>query len=342
MVSPAAASERGEHVFVGADVVDDGAGLDHAGPAEEHRHAVAAFPLGVLLPAEHRRAAVRPAKGFGPVVGGIHHDGVLLEAECLELVEHLADVAIVFDHAIRIDAQAGLAVRFLLQVREDVHAGGVPPEEERLVRLLGALHEIQRLRRHFLVHGLHALAGERAGVGDAAVRKAVDHPTRTELLLELRALRVVGILRFFLGVQVVEVAEELVEAVRRGQHLVAVAQVVLAELPGDVALRLEQRGDGRVFLPHALGRTRQAHLREAGADGRLPGDEGGAAGGAALLAIPVGEQRAFGREAVNVRRPVAHHAAVVSADVELADVVSPDDQDVRLGILLSSRIAGQK
>jgi len=34
----------------------------------------------------------------------------------------------------------------------------------------------------------------------------------------------------FLGIEVVEVAEELVEAVRRGQGEVAIAQVVLAEL----------------------------------------------------------------------------------------------------------------
>ena len=34
------------------------------------------------------------------------------------------------------------------------------------------------------------------------------------------------------------------------------------------------------------------------------------------------------RDAVDVRRLVAHHAHVVGADVELADVVAPDDQDV--------------
>jgi xanthosine utilization system XapX-like protein len=65
----------------------------------------------------------------------------------------------------------------------------------------------------------------------------VDDAARTELLLELRALRVVGVLGLFLGVQVVEVAEELVEAVVGRQHLVAVAEVVLAELAGHVALR---------------------------------------------------------------------------------------------------------
>jgi hypothetical protein len=47
-------------------------------------------------------------------------------------------------------------------------------------------------------------------------------------------------LRLLLGVQVVEVAEELVEAVVGRQVLVAVAEVVLAELAGHVAVRLEQ------------------------------------------------------------------------------------------------------
>ena len=51
----------------------------------------------------------------------------------------------------------------------------------------------------------------------------------------------------FHRVEVIEIAEELVEAVDRGQELVAVAQVVLAELAGGVALRLERGGDGAGF-----------------------------------------------------------------------------------------------
>ena len=63
--------------------------------------------------------------------------------------------------------------------------------------------------------------------------------------------------RLILGVQVVEVTEELVEAVNRWQELVAVAEMILAELPGRVALRLEQLGDRRVLLRKALFRRRQ-------------------------------------------------------------------------------------
>jgi hypothetical protein len=58
----------------------------------------------------------------------------------------------------------------------------------------------------------------------------VDHAARPEPLLVLWEVllgRVVRKLRLLLGVQVVEVAEELVEAVRGGQVLVQVAEVRL-------------------------------------------------------------------------------------------------------------------
>ena len=75
---------------------------------------------------------------------------------------------------------------------------------------------------------------------------AVDHPARPEPGPEVRELllgRVVVLLGLLLGVEVVEVAEELVEAVVGGQELVAVAEVVLAELAGRVALLLERGRD---------------------------------------------------------------------------------------------------
>ena len=70
-------------------------------------------------------------------------------------------------------------------------------------------------------------------------------------------------LRLLLGVQVVEVAEELVEAVRRRQVLVAVAEVVLPELARRVAERLQQLGDRRVLRLKPVLRTRQPDLAQA-------------------------------------------------------------------------------
>ena len=152
------------------------------------------------------------------------------------------------------------------------------------------------------------------------------------LLAELGSFGIIRMLGLFLGIEVVEIAEEFVEAVVGGQMLVEVAQVIFAELAGHVALGLEQLGHRQVFLLQAFLGARQADLEQPRSERRLAGDERRAAGRAALLAIPVREQRSFFGDAVDVGRLVAHHAAVVGADVPVADVVAPDDEDV--GFLL--------
>ena len=63
----------------------------------------------------------------------------------------------------------------------------------------------------------------------------------------------------------VERAVELVEPVDGGQELIAVAQMVLAELAGGVALGLEQLGDGHVAELEALRRTGHADFGVAAA-----------------------------------------------------------------------------
>jgi hypothetical protein len=87
----------------------------------------------------------------------------------------------VLDHAVGVDAEPGLALGLRLEVREDVHPGGVPPEEEGLVVLLGALvHEVERLdvtsssivSMRFLVSGPVSVM--------PAVGEAVDDAARPE------------------------------------------------------------------------------------------------------------------------------------------------------------------
>src|SRR5208283_5605904 len=46
--------------------------------------------------------------------------------------------------------------------------------------------------------------------------------------------------------------------------------------------------------------------------------------------VPIGEDRAFLGEAVDVEGLVAHHPVAVAADVPVSDVVSPNDEDVWL------------
>src|SRR5262249_31993532 len=51
---------------------------------------------------------------------------------------------------------------------------------------------------------------------------------------------------------------------------------------------------------------------------------------AARLGVVVGEQHALGSQLVEVRRLPGHDAAVVGADVEPADIIAHDYQNVRL------------
>ena len=205
--------------------------------------------------------------------------------------------------------------------------------EERLVVLDRLFHELDARVEEFLVDRLHALDGQRSGVLDLlrAVRvgPAVQHAARPELLLELRVLRIVGILRLLFGVQVIEVAEELIEPVRGRKEFVAIPQVVLAELPGHVAERLQDVGNRRVFRLQSEIGARQTDLGQPRADRRLARDECRAPRGTALLAIPVGKVAPLLGDAVDVRRSIPHDAVVVHADVEPANVISPDDENVR-------------
>jgi hypothetical protein len=62
----------------------------------------------------------------------------------------------------------------------------------------------------------------------------MDHTARTKTPLKGRILRVIHIFRLFFRVEMIEITEELVEAVFSRQELILVAQVILAELPSGV------------------------------------------------------------------------------------------------------------
>src|SRR5262249_11571278 len=168
-----------------------------------------------------------------------------------------------------------------------------------LVGLDLPLDEVDRRAGGLVVDRLHSLPGERPGVLDGLLadlaeawidslivdvgRLALEHAPRAEFRLELRILRVVGMLRLLLGIEVIEVAEELVEAMNRRQELVAVAEMVFAELAGGIAERFQRLGDGDVLCLQAQRRRREADLGHAGTQAGLAGDERGAPRIAALL-----------------------------------------------------------
>src|ERR1700742_4661933 len=68
------------------------------------------------------------------------------------------------DHAVWVDAKAGLALRFSLEAGPDVHPARIEPHEERLFVAIGAIDETHRRIEKFFVDRLHALLGERPGV----------------------------------------------------------------------------------------------------------------------------------------------------------------------------------
>src|SRR6185436_8632749 len=121
----------------------------------------------------------------------------------------------------------------------------------------------------------------------------LHHAARTELCPEGWIFRIVGILRLVLGIQMVKIAEEFVEAVHGRQEFVAVAEMILSELSGRIALRLQKLGDGRIFFRQPLLRRGQSHLQKTRPQRTLTGDESRAPRSTGLLSVIVGEDRAL-------------------------------------------------
>src|SRR5215471_939682 len=145
-----------------------------------------------------------------------------------------------------------------------MHMREVDPDKDRLAGFLLSLDEVHGPTGDVVVDRHHPRLGQRTGVlanlladlAEARIhgrvllvrRLAIQNAARPKLGAKGWFLRIVRQLWLFLGVEVVEVAVKLVKAVNSGQVLVAVAKVVLAELSGRVAERLEQLGDRRIFL----------------------------------------------------------------------------------------------
>ena len=82
----------------------------------------------------------------------------------------------------------------------------------------------------------------------------MDHAARTELFTEgftagnFQVTWIVFVFRFFLGIQVVQVAEKFIESMVGRQVFILIAEVVLAKLTGRITARFQQPGDSRLFL----------------------------------------------------------------------------------------------
>ena len=74
---------------------------------------------------------------------------------------------------------------------------------------------------------------------------------------------IVTLLGFFLRIEVIKIAKELVKAMNRWQMFIAVAQMVFAKLPGAIALLFQKLCQCRAFLLQAKCRARLANRRHA-------------------------------------------------------------------------------
>src|SRR3954453_11556319 len=339
--------DRRQHVLEGEDAVEDLARGDPPLPADSERRPEPAFPPQPLLAPERRGPTVGPAELLRAVVGGEDDHGVVGDAQIVELIQKLSDDPVELGHAVGVDAESGLVLPSLRKVRPHVHPGGVVPQQERLLGVMGAVDEVERTLQQVVFPCLHALAGQGASVLDRLLADpsesrvlrgvvdvagpAVKDPTRDEELLKDRQiLRVVRLLGLLLRVEVVEVAVELVEAMHGRQELVAVTQMVLAVLGRHVAQGLEQLGQGRVFGLEPLLGTRQSDGRQSRAHRDLPGDERRAPRRATGLRVGIGQHRTLGSEAIYARRLGAHQPTVVGTHIKPTDVIRQDQEHVRL------------
>jgi hypothetical protein len=141
----------------------------------------------------------------------------------------------------------------LLDVRAEVHPGAVPPAEEGLpASMLALMNSLAAATVSSSIVSIRFLvSGPRFSMVCPPLPSALHLSTprgpkvsrKVRPSGQLHVPRVVAVLRFFLGVQMVEAAKEFIEAVHGGQVLVAVALMVLAELARGVALALQDRRD---------------------------------------------------------------------------------------------------
>ncbi len=130
-----------------------------------------------------------------------------------------------------------------------MHVRGVPPDEEGLLLINGAVDEVERQFGDLIVYRLHTFLCQWTGVFNTAVGERVNDAARAGQDAFRQMARIIGVFWFFFRVEVIQVAEEFVKAVIAGQIFVLVAQMILAELARRIAERLQHFGDGRDLPP---------------------------------------------------------------------------------------------
>src|SRR5262249_45157800 len=118
--------------------------------------------------------------------------------------------------------------------------------------------------------------------------------------------------------------------------LIEIAEMVFAELARGISEGFQQLRNRRIFCLKTNRCCWHADFRQARSKDALARDERRPSRSARLFPVRVCEHHPFTREAVDVRRLVAHQTVRVAAEVGDADVVSPDHENVGLSLLRHS------
>ena len=158
--------ECGHEIQVRHNAVVNRAGFDVARPFHHRGHPVGAFPVGVLLAAEGGHAGIRPGVHVRTVVGGVHDERVVRDAQIVQRLENRADVLVVVNHRVVILAlePTGLPDALWLHMGPEVHVSEVHPNEGGSAGQVLPSDEVRGAGGHVIVDGFHPLLGQRAGV----------------------------------------------------------------------------------------------------------------------------------------------------------------------------------
>ena len=190
--------ERGHPIFMRHDFVDDLPFLDLARPADHCRNAEATFPVCILLTPERRNRSVGPCVVVRAVVCGIHHDGVVSDAQFIEVIEQFTDHHVVANHSVVVKTLTGETTLIVRGVGKEVHSRGVVPDKEWLTLINSTGHEIEGGQLKLAINGLHSLTRQCARIDNVTVRKAVNNATwREELYEQFIVVWIVGIFGLF-------------------------------------------------------------------------------------------------------------------------------------------------
>src|SRR6266446_2979291 len=102
--------KRRHEVLTGYDVVDDTTGLDRARPLRDHGDAESALKRCALLAAEWGIATIRPTEGLGAIVAGEDHDGIVGNAEVVQLLENAANCHVQLHDGVGVQAVTALVL----------------------------------------------------------------------------------------------------------------------------------------------------------------------------------------------------------------------------------------